>query len=134
MMKKICKGCGRNRRLGKFGVQKRMPDGKNIYCRDCMRAYIRRYKKSPKGSFIQKNCVAKYKDRNKDKIKEYNKQYYIENKNRIIYNKKCREETECVMIFDESDKKPDIKKINKDRKLDTIVINPKRKENGNSLL
>jgi hypothetical protein len=126
-MKKICKGCGRNRRLGKFGQQKRSPDGKNPYCKDCMRAYNKRYKQSSKGSSIQKNCVLKYKARNKEKIKEYNRQYYIKNKTRILYNKKCREETECVMIFDEKPQKPDVKKINKVRKVDTIIINPMRK-------
>jgi predicted Fe-S protein YdhL (DUF1289 family) len=126
-MKKICKGCGKNRRLGKFGKQLRSSDGKNPYCKDCMRLYNKRYKRSSKGSSIQKNCVLRYKEKNKDIIKEYNRQYYIKNKARILYNKKCRETTECVNIFDENPKKPNVKKINKLRKVDTIVINPKRK-------
>lgn len=126
-MKKICIGCGRNRKIGKFGQQSRMPDGKNPYCKDCMRTYNKDYKKSRKGSSLQKSCVLKYKQKNKDKIKEYNRQYYIKNKQRILYNKKCRESSECVNIFDENPKKPSIKKINKMRKMDTIVINPKRK-------
>lgn len=126
-MKKICKGCGRNRKIGKFGQQSRRPDGKNLYCKDCMRLYNKRYKQSSKGSSIQKNCVLKYKKKNKDSIKEYNRQYYIKNKERILYNKKCRETTECVMIFDEKPVKPNVEKINKSRKLDTIIINPKRK-------
>jgi len=126
-MKKICKGCGRNRKLSKFGKQSRRPDGKNLYCKDCMRLYNKRYRQSSKGSSIQKNCVLRYKEKNKDNIKEYNRQYYIKNKTRILYNKKCREETECVMIFDEKPHKPNVEKINKSRKLDTIIINPKRK-------
>jgi len=125
-MKKICKGCGKNRRLGKFGQQSKRPDGKNLYCKECMRIYNKQYKQSSKGSSIQRNCVLKYKDKNKDKIREYNRLYYIKNKKRILYNKKCRETTECVNIF-ENHQKPDVKKINKGRKIDTIVIDPKRK-------
>jgi hypothetical protein len=90
-----------------------------------MRTYNKRYKRSSKGCSTQKNCVLKYKQNNKEKIKEYNRQYYIKNKARIMYNKKCREETECVMIFDDE---PRVKKINKIRKVNPIiVIDPKGK-------
>jgi len=126
-MKKICKCCGRNRKIGKFGIKSSFPDGKNPYCRDCMRTFINNYKKSSKGKSIQLSCVKKYKDKIKDKIKEYNKQYYLKNKARILYNKKCREDTECVNIFDEDIKKPIKRKINKSRKVYNIEINPKRK-------
>jgi hypothetical protein len=126
--KKICASCKRNRKLGKFGKQSRRPDGKNIYCRECMRFYTSGYKKSAKGKIVQKKSVNRYKRRTKDRIKEYNKQYYMDNKDRILYNKKCRETTECVMIFDEDVEKQDIKKINKSEKLDRIIINPKRKK------
>ena len=126
--KKICKGCGRNRKIGKFGQQYRMKDGKNPYCRDCMREYNKRYKKSSKGKIVQELSIKKYKKKKEDEIKEYNKQYYIENKQRILYNKKCRETTECVNIFDEDIKKTKKKSINKDREVDIIVINPKRKK------
>lgn len=129
-MKKICIGCGRNRRIGRFGNQTRMPDGKNPYCRDCMRSYTKNYKNSQKGKYIQAKCKEKYKTNNKDKIREYNKEYYKKNRDRILYNKKCRETTECVMIFDEDLKKLEQKKINKVRKLDTIFIDPKRKKDG----
>lgn len=132
-MKKVCIGCGRNRKIGKFGKQSRMPDGKNPYCRECMREYTARYKASPKGSRIQKKSVKKYKRKNKKEIKEYNHQYYLDNKDRIIYNKICRETTECVNIFDDEPKKEEVKKINKGRQLYTIVINPKRKEHDRVL-
>ena len=107
--------------------QLRMSDGKNPYCRDCMRLFNKKYKNSPKGSSIQKACVEKYKSKNKDKIKEYNRQYYLKNKQRILYNKKCRETTECLMIFDDPQQKHDIKKINKSREVYKIVIDPKPK-------
>lgn len=128
MDKKICKGCGRNRKIGKFGQRSRMKDGKNPYCRDCMREYNKRYKKSPKGKSVQELSIKKYKKKKEDEIKEYNKQYYIKNRQRILYNKKCRETTESVNIFDEDIKKIKKKSINKSREVDIIVINPKRKK------
>ena len=53
--------------------------------------------------------------------KDYNKEYYIKNKERILYNKKVigRRKTEEA-------KRIDKKKINKDRSV-CIVIDPKRK-------
>ena len=122
-MKKICKCCGRNRRIGKFGKLSASSDGKNPYCRDCMRKYTTSHKNSPKGKFIQKQAVKKYEKKNSRK--EYFKEYYIKNKERILYNKKCREETECILIT-ENPKKTVKPKINKGRE---ICINPKRIKN-----
>lgn len=127
-MKKICKKCGRNRKIGKFGKLSCKPDGKNIYCRDCMKEIRDSYKKTSKGSIIQKKSEEKYRNRNKEKRKDYNKEYYKKNKQRIIYNKKSKKDTECILIFENS-KKPNKKKINKIEKLD-IQINPKRRKNG----
>lgn len=125
--KKICIGCNRLRKIGKFGNKTKSSDGKNPYCRDCMRIITSNYKSSLKGSISQKKSVNKYKAKNVEKIKEYNKDYYIKNKARILYNKRCREDTECVMIFDEPEKKIRKKKINKDNKKYIIEIDPKRK-------
>jgi hypothetical protein len=125
--KKICKGCGRNRKLGKFGKLSSSPDGKNIYCRDCMRAFRRRYNETPKGKMILQKCIQTWKDNNKEHIKDYNKQYYLKNKERILYNKRAREETECILIT-EKPKKTNKRKINKDRDICTIKINPTRKK------
>lgn len=125
-MKKICKGCGRNRKIGKFGMLSRSPDGKNYYCRDCMRAMTKNYKTSTRGMLKQKQSEKKWKKKNKRHIKDYNKSYYIENKERILYNKKCRETTECVLI-PEMPKKTEQKKINKSVQMHIIKIDPKRK-------
>lgn len=123
-MKKVCIGCGRNRLIGKFSQQSRMSDGKNPYCRDCMRAYNKRYKSSQKGKGVQKACELRWRRKNKDKKKEINREYYIKNKARILYNKKAIKETECVLIFDEP-KKADKIKINKSREVCTIIIDPR---------
>lgn len=125
-MKKICKRCGRNRKIGKFGSKTSSPDGKNYYCKDCMRILNKRYKNTLRGKLKQKKCKERYKSKNKEKIKEFNKEYYIKNRERILYNKRCREDTESVLITESSEKKGQTK-INKDR-IDCIIkIDPKRK-------
>ena len=124
-MKKICLSCGRNRKIGKFGKLSRYPDGKNPYCRDCMRDKRNNYACSPVGRIKTQKAINKWKKKNKKQIKEYNKEYYIKNKERILYNKRAREETECVLITEDLEKTTK-QKINKGRKL-CIVIDPKRK-------
>lgn len=125
-MKKICQCCGRNRKIGKFGKLSASADGKNYYCRECMRRYTKGYKCTIKGRIIQQSCSKKWKKNNKDVVKEYNRQYYKKNKARILYNKKAREETECVLIFENPKKSNDLK-INKIREICSINIDPKRK-------
>jgi hypothetical protein len=137
--KLICLKCGKLRRVGKFGnLSKNIPsinerNGKNLYCRDCMSIYRKVYaKQNPKGVKRTKMAKKKYNRRNKRKISDYNKNYYQENKNRIMYNLKCKKDTECVMIFDDDLVKVKEEKINKNRKINTkkyknIEINPQRK-------
>ena len=58
-------------------------------------------------------------------IKKYNKAYYRRKRHIILYNKKAREETESVLIFDNLENKlrSHANKINRVH----ITINPKRK-------
>ena len=136
--KLTCKKCGRLRRTEKFGdLNKNTPvikerGNKNLYCKDCMSIYRKVYaKENPIGYRKTVKAIKRYKKRNKSKIKEYNKNYYKENKDRIMYNLKCRRTTECVMIFDDDLKKASKQKINKDiritKKHGEIEINPQRK-------
>lgn len=125
--KKICKKCKRRRKLGKFGKLSSSPDGKNIYCRDCMKEIRNKYKKTPKGIELQKKSVETYQQKNKQRLKEYYRKYYLANKKRILYNIKTKKETKSILIF-ENQKKTSKIKINKNRQIDT-KINPKRKNN-----
>ena len=95
-MKKICKGCGRNRRIGRFARDSHKKDGKRIYCRDCISILNKRYRNSPIGRINHKKSVDTWKKNNKTAIREYNKSYYIKKRHIILYNKKAREETESV--------------------------------------
>lgn len=124
-MKKVCKKCGRNRKIGKFGKDSSKPDGKRIYCRDCVSLMNKSYARTPEGRAKKKKCIQAYKDKNADAIREYNKDYYIKNKDRIMYNKKVRE---CTLNT-ENPQKREHRKINKGRNV-CIVIDPKRKEDG----
>jgi len=119
-MKKVCKHCGRNRRIGKFGKYSRSPYKKNYYCRDCMSSMTKKYLNTPKGKIISEKSKKKWKRKNKKKINEYNKSYYKKNKDRISYNKKCR-----GTLISEKPENICKSKINKDRLI--IKINPKRK-------
>jgi hypothetical protein len=130
-VKKICKGCGRNRKIGKFARDSRRKDGKRIYCRDCISILNKRYRTSPIGRIKHKQSVDNWRKKNKIAIKEYNKAYYQKNKNIILYNKRAREDTESVVIVEKLDnrtrgkanKSIQSKKCNKFK----ITINPKRR-------
>lgn len=120
-MKKICKRCGRNRKIGKFGKDSQKPDGKRIYCKDCIKEYNKRTANN------KKKYIKRWKKKNKDIIKESNRNYYIKNKQRILYNLRARKDTESILIS-ESSKKDRQAKINKDREVCIIKIDPKRKK------
>ena len=92
-MKKICKGCGRNRKIGKFARDSYRRDGKRIYCRDCISFINKSYRNSPVGKIKHKKSVDTWKKNNKSAIKEYNKAYYRRKKHIILYNKRARAET-----------------------------------------
>jgi len=124
-MKKICTGCRRNRRIGKFARDNSRKDGKRIYCRDCIKVLNRNYRLSPLGRINHRKSVVKWKRNNKDAIRKYNKAYYKRKKHIILYNKKCREETESVLIFDDIENESNLTP-SKD-KITDIVINPRRK-------
>ena len=123
-MKKICTGCGRNRRIGKFAMDLSRKDRKRIYCRDCIAIINKRYRSSLIGRYHHKKMVHTWKKKNKTAIKEYNKVYYLKKRHIILYNKRARGETESVLIFDDLFMKNFVKPKTDNRKI--ITINPKR--------
>lgn len=130
-MKKICKGCGRNRKIGKFAKDSHKKDGKRIYCRDCISILNKRYRTSPIGRIKHKKSVDKWKKKNKIATKEYNKAYYQKNKNIILYNKRAREGTESVIIVEKFENRAKVQ-ANKCDRFD-ITINPKRRSETNPI-
>jgi hypothetical protein len=131
-VKKICKRCGRNRKIGKFARDSNKKDGKRIYCRDCISILNKRYRSAPIGRIKHKKSVENWKKKNKMAIKEYNKCYYKKNKHIILYNKRAREDTECILIVGKFEDKAKVKAIKYNRF--DITINPKRKSESNPKL
>ncbi len=58
-----CKGCEEDKPLEEFGVDRRNKRGKKYRCKKCVSSQM-----------------AEYYQRNRSKIKEYAKKYYLENK------------------------------------------------------
>ena len=124
-MKKICKGCGRNRKIGKFARDSYRRDGKRIYCRDCISFINKRYRTSPIGRIKHKKSVDTWKKNNKAAIREYNKAYYRKKKNIILYNKRAREDTIPMLPVESCQHEPIMATGKHDRV--HIIINPKRR-------
>ena len=124
-MKKICTGCGRNRRIGKFARDSHRPDGKRIYCRDCISILNRRYRNSPIGRIKHQKSVEKWRRTHKTAIKKYNQEYYRKNRRIILYNKKAREETIPMLPIESFEHEPIISPDKRDRV--HISINPRRR-------
>ena len=110
--------------MGKFGKLTDSPDGKNFYCKECMRGITKRYKQSIVGRKKQRKCVKKYREKNKEATREYNEKYYLKNRARILYNKLAR--STISTLITETPEKTVPSKLNKGRKFCIIKIDPKR--------
>jgi hypothetical protein len=73
-MKKICTKCKEEKHLDEFSNYKSSKDGKRIYCKICSR--IKSKERYPQD--IER--INKYREDNKDKLKEVKKAYSIKNK------------------------------------------------------
>jgi hypothetical protein len=87
MHMKVCSKCKVEKELTEFNKDKRRDDGLFPQCRDCKKkgdriTYLKNKEKRIKS-------VKKWVSQNKDKRKEYRKNYNIINKD--INNKKCKE-------------------------------------------
>jgi hypothetical protein len=124
-MKKICTGCKRNRRIGKFGRDKSRKDGKRIYCRDCISILNKKYRNTFIGKIKHKESVDKWKKNNKAAIRKYNKAYYRRKKHIILYNKRARRDTIPMLPVEPFKQKPNM--ANYKNGMVNITINPKRR-------
>jgi hypothetical protein len=124
-MKKICVGCGRNRRIGRFARDANRADGKRIYCRACISIFNRKYRISPIGRIKHQNGVDKWKKNHKTAIKIYNQEYYRKNRHIILYNKRAREDTIPMLPIESCNHDSIIATSKHDRV--HITINPRRR-------
>jgi len=124
-MKKVCPTCGRNRRLDKQYYNNRSrPNKKNGECKDCQSDRNRRDRQSLRYKILKRKRDKKWKQDNKDHVKNYNANYYRKNKERIM----SRRNTESILIIENPDKKKINKSSSTKKNSYDIVIDPKRKE------
>jgi hypothetical protein len=128
-MKKICIGCGRNRRIGKFAMDSNRPDGKRIYCRDCISIINKKYRTSPIGRIKHKKSVDNWKKNNKLAIRKYNKEYYRKKKHIILYNKRAKADTIPMLPVEQCQHRPIVAPDRHNRV--HITINPRRRLESN---
>ena len=73
MDSKICRKCGGEKPLDKFGKQSSTKDGYKYYCKDCIAAINRsRYERDPER---HKMIVRKWQEKNTEKVKGYKRNY-----------------------------------------------------------
>jgi len=72
---KICACCHIEKELDCFHSNKSRKDGKNKYCKECVKEKNKQYNQSEKGKQIKKIYNSKYQETHKEHIKEYLKEY-----------------------------------------------------------
>lgn len=78
---KCCKKCGEERQLDEFPNDKSRKDGKHPYCKPCMRAKTREWKKSdPERA---KASDAQWRRANREKVRQSDKRYYEQYRERV---------------------------------------------------
>lgn len=93
-MIKLCKSCQTNKSLEEFGRNKRYPDGRQLKCKECRRAYDRQwYATTPSGQ--------KWKKRSRERQKEI-KAWFFEHKKTLKCNR-CEEDHPATLDFHHKD-------------------------------
>lgn len=124
-MKKVCPTCGRNRRLDKQYYNNRSrPNKKSGECKDCQSDRNRRDRRTLRYKILKRKSNKKWRQDNKDHVKNYNADYYRKNKERIM----SRRNTESILIIENPDKKKINKSSSTKKNSYDIIIDPKRKE------
>lgn len=89
MSQKKCSKCQTKKPISEFSKNKSKTDGLNSECKECVRAYLREYRKKKKNILKHNERNKVWRDNNSDHIKEYRKQYRKDNIEHI--RKKDRE-------------------------------------------
>ena len=74
-MERICKKCKQLKPIEDYGIHRRYKDGKNPICKVCYNKYI-----------------TDYRERNKESIKQTQKEYYDKNREAILQKQRDRYE------------------------------------------
>ena len=87
-MSKTCTKCGETKPLDGFNRHKGRVDGRNPYCRECMREYLRRYYEENRDRELALKRI--YNEENRDKVREYQRRYREENRDILNQGHKMR--------------------------------------------
>src|SRR5689334_18380215 len=81
---KVCLSCKIKKHVDEFGRNKSQPDGKNCYCKQCIR------EKSKKNDSKYKAYQKLWRQKNSESVKAYQKQYKLDNRERINAYQRAR--------------------------------------------
>ena len=88
MKGKVCAKCGEWKTLEEYHKNKKTKDGRGTYCKECQKKYQKQWReKNPK--YHNSEQQRQYRENNKERIKEYHKQYRKDN---TEYFKQYRED------------------------------------------
>lgn len=92
MATKICRICNQLKDLSEFHLKKDTPDGHRNECKECVKEIQKKYKETPNFKEKQKEYDKQRYDSQKDKILARKKEYHIENRDSILGKKKIYRE------------------------------------------
>jgi hypothetical protein len=93
---KLCAGrvgCGQLKPLGEFGRDAQRRDGLRPYCRPCDAARSRRYYRE------HTETVRQYCERNRERTRQYQRQYYQANKEKVLARGRQRTADAAARVF-----------------------------------
>ena len=86
-MEKICRICGAPKYINEFHKKKGTSDGHRNECKECVKDIQKKYKEAPGFKEKQKEYDKNRYDENVDKILERKKEYHKENREKILLQK-----------------------------------------------
>jgi len=87
-MKKICRICKENKELSEFHKKCNTFDGHRSECKECIKDIQKKYKEKPDFKEKRKEYDKDRYDENREKILDRKKEYHIENREKILEKKK----------------------------------------------
>lgn len=93
-----CTRCKQDKHSDDFGSDKRMKSGKNIYCRECVRAASVLYREMNPDKC--KESAKKTRIKSREKKSEYTKKRYQENRDSILLENKERRKNDYEKVIE----------------------------------
>ena len=95
---KCCSGCGVAKSLDDFHRNRTRPDGRTSQCKECQSARDRRYREENRDKVRERR--SRYYEENRDKAIEYSRRYYEENRDDALERKRQYREENRDKVLD----------------------------------